>query len=185
MNPIECDMATETRLRDLEAQVALLSRARQPLSGLTIIAFSNDMDKIVAAFMLANGAAAMGIPVAIFFTFWGLAALKRKAIFKGKGPVDRLLTAMLPAGPHRLGPSKWSMLGMGRLFFAALMRRRCITSLEELIALSRELNVRLVACETAMEVMAVTREELLEGVEFGGVVSCIDEALNGNVTLFV
>jgi len=179
------DAATEARLRELEAQVAALAQARRQPAGLTIIAFSNDMDRLLAAFMLANGAAAMGMRVSMFFTFWALVALKRKTVFQGKGPLEKLLTAMLPAGPHRLGPSQWNMLGLGRLFFDALMRRRRVENLHNLIALSRELNVRIVACETAMEVMAVTKAELVEGIQFGGVATCLDEAANGAVTLFI
>ncbi len=127
----------------------------------------------------------MGVPVVMFFTFWALAALKRKTVFKGKRTSEKLLTAMLPAGPHRLSPSKWSMLGLGRLFFGVLMRKRRVENLQGLIALSRELNVRIVACETAMGLMAVTKDELIEGVEFGGVTAGLDAALSGSATLFV
>jgi peroxiredoxin family protein len=176
----------EARLRELEAQVAALARAqRQPPAGLTIIAFSNDMDKLLAAFTLATGAAAMGMSVSMFFTFWALAALKRKTIFKGKRGVEKVLTAILPAGAHRLGVSKWNLLGLGRIFLEARMRRRHVESLRNLVALARELDVRMVACETSMELMAVTKDELVEGVGCGGVATCLDAAFSGAVTLFI
>jgi peroxiredoxin family protein len=179
------DATTESRLRELEAQVARLAGSRPRPAGLTIIAFSGDMDKLLAAFMLANGAAAMGMPVTMFFTFWALAALKRKTVFKGKRAFGKFVTAMLPAGPRRLGPSRWSMFGLGRLCFDALMRRQHLSSLPDLIALAREMNVRIVACETAMAVMAITRDELVDGLQFGGVASCLDAAQSSAATFFV
>ena len=177
--------AIENRLRELEAQVAQLARARRQPAGMTIVAFSGDMDKLMAAFMLANGAAAMGMPVTIFFTFWALAALKRRTTFEGKRGFDKLITAMLPSGARRLGPSKWKMFGLGRVFLEALVRKHHLEDLHGLIALARDLNVRIVACETVMELMALKRDELVEGVQFGGVATCLDAALEGAITLFV
>ena len=182
----ESNATFEARLRALEANVEALARAQgQRPAGLTIIAFSNDKDKLLAAFTLATGAAAMGMPVYMFFTFWGLTAVKKKTVFKGKRPIEKLLTAMLPAGAHRLGVSKWNLFGLGRIFFEARMRSRHVESLQRLIALARELNVHLVACETSMEVMAIQKHELVEGLEYGGVATCLDAALSGAITLFV
>ncbi len=143
------------------------------------------MDKLLAAFMLATGAAALGMPVSMFFTFWALSALKRRTIFRGKKAVDKLLSAMLPAGTLRLAVSKWNMLGLGRVFLEARMRSRHVENLQSMLTLARELNIRMVACHTAMDVMAVTKEELIEGVECGGVATCLDAALSGAVTLFI
>jgi peroxiredoxin family protein len=176
---------TEFRLRELEAQVAALTRAGQKPAGMTFIAFSNDVDKLSCAFMLANAAAAMGVQVSMFFTFWALTALRRKRSFAGKSLIERLFTAMTPAGSRGLGSSKWNLLGAGRLLFRRLMRRRGMNSLESLIATALELNVRIVACEAVMGVMAVTRDELIEGVQFGGAAAALDMALGGTITLFV
>ncbi len=175
----------DERVRELEAGVALLKRAHGQPAGLTIVAFSGDMDRLMAAFMLACGAAAMGMKVSMFFTFWALAALRRKAVYKGKSPIEKLLTAMMPAGPEHLGLSRWSVLGLGKRFFHYLLRRKHIESLKNLVALAQELNIRMVACEMSMEVLAIGRDELIDGVEFGGVATCIDSTLDGTLTFFV
>jgi len=174
------------RLQRLESQVAGQARTQQRIrNGLTIIAFSGDMDKLGAGFTLATGAAAMCFTVSMFFTFWGLSALKRTTRFKGKGLLGKLLTAMQPSGPGTLGLSKWNLLGLGRSFFDMVMRRRHVQTLTELIGLARELKARMVACQASMEVMAITREEILEGVEIGGVATCLDAVCSSGATLFV
>ena len=175
-----------SRLRELESQIAQLSRAQdRTRQGMTIIAFSGEMDRLMAAFMLATGAAAMGMTVSMFFTFWGLAALKRKTTFRGKGLLYRMLTAMLPSGPNRLGLSKLNLLGLGPPFLNRVMRMRNVEPLGNLIVLAREMNVRMVACQTSMELMGLTREELLEGIEFGGVATCLDAAQSSGSTLLI
>lgn len=176
----------EARLLELEAKFAQHEvEQRHRANGITIIAFSGDMDKLLAAFTLATGAAAMGLRVSIFFTFWALLALKQRSVFKGKRGIDWLMTAMMPAGPSQLGVSKWNVLGLGRLFFENRMRQQQVANLEQLMALAREMNVRLIACETSMQMMAVSESELVEGVQYGGAAACLDEALNGSITLFV
>ena len=130
--------ATADRLGKLESQVAELSRAQaHTRQGITIIAFSGEMDKLMAAFMLATGAAAMGMTVSMFFTFWALAAIRQRTSVPGKGLLDRLLTMMLPSGPERLGLSRWNMLGLGRLFFNRVLRKRHVETLGSLVLLAR------------------------------------------------
>jgi peroxiredoxin family protein len=178
--------AAEARLRELESQVAELKRAQiRSREGITIIAFSGEMDKLMTAFMLATGAAAMGMTVSMFFTFWGLAAVRKGSDFRGKGWLDRLLTVMLPAGPERLGLSRWNMLGLGRWFLTHVLRTRHVATLGNLVLLAREMGVRMVACQTSMEVMGLTREEMLEGVEFGGVATCLDAVQSSGPTLLI
>lgn len=179
-------LATAARLRDLESQVAELSKAQAHIrQGITIIAFSGEMDKLMAAFMLATGAAAMGMRVSMFLTFWALAAVRKDSTFRGKGFIDRLLTAIQPSGPERLGLSRWNMLGLGRPFFNYVLRKRHVEKLGSLVRLARELGVRMVACQTAMEVMGLTRAEMLEGIEFGGVATCLDAAQSSGSTLLI
>jgi peroxiredoxin family protein len=178
--------ATEARLRELESQVAELAQAQiRSRQGITIIAFSGEMDKLMTAFMLATGAAAMGMTVSMFFTFWALAAVRKGSKFQGKGFLDRLLTAMLPSGPDRLGPSRWNMLGLGRPFLKHVLRTRHVETLGNLVLLARAMGVRMVACQTSMEVMGLTREEMLEGVELGGVATCLDVAQSSGPTLLI
>lgn len=183
--------AIESRLRALEQRLdatyptAPTAPPAGAPTGMTLIVFSDDIDRLLAAFMLANGAAAMGMPVSMFFTFWALAAVRRKTVFAGKRPLERLVTTMLPAGPRHLALSKWDLFGLGRRFFAAWMRRRRIEDVESLMDLSRQLGVRIVACETAMGALAVTRDEIAEGTEFGGVATCLAACPQGTITLFI
>jgi peroxiredoxin family protein len=173
-------------LRAMESQIAKLSQAAERRDqGVVIIAFSGEMDRLMAAFMLATGAAAMGMNVTMFFTFWGLVALKRKTSFKGKCLLDRILTVMLSAGPGRLGLSKLNLFGVGQPFLNWLMRKRHVEPLGNLICLAREMNVRIVACQTAMELLGIARDELLEGIEFGGVATCLDSAQRCGTTLML
>ena len=175
----------EARLRELESQVAELAGATPARQGMTIIVFSGDMDKLMTAFMLATDAAALGIPVFMYFVFWGLAAVRKGNRVRGKGLLDRMLSAMLGSGPGSVGLSKWNLLGLGRPVFDRVLRLHHVEPLGNLILLARELGVRMVVCQTAMEVMGVKREELLDGVEFGGVTTVVDAAQNSATTLFI
>ena len=127
----------------------------------------------------------MGMQVSIFFTFWGLVALKRKTVFKGKPISEKMIAAMLPSLPTRVGTSKLNMLGVGPEFFKHVMRGKNIESLPQLIDLAQELDVRFVACEMSMRVMGITAEELREGVELGGVATYLQDAADSRVTLFI
>ncbi len=183
---VPADAATHARLDQFELRLAGLSRSvNDSRNALTIVAFSGDLDKLAAAFMLATGAAAMGMRVVIFFTFWALPALKQQTRFRGKAPLDKLLTAMQPSGPSNLGVSRWNLFGLGALLLRRLMRKRKIEPLANLIDLARQEGVRMVACTTSMELMAITREELVKGVEMGGVATCLDAASLSGVTLFI
>ena len=179
-------LATSARLQELELQVAELSRAQsRGHQGLTIIAFSGEMDKLMAAFTLATGAAAMGMSVSMFFTFWGLAAIRQRRSLRRKGLIDRLLTAVLPSGPRRLGLSRWNMCGLGGPLLAYVLRKRHVETLGNLVHLAKDMGVRMVACQMSMELMGMTREEMLEGIEFGGVATCLDAAQSSGSTLLI
>lgn len=111
--------------------------------------------------------------------------MKERSTYKGKGLADKILTAMTPRGPDRLRLSRWDMLGLGRRFFARVMARRHMERLGSLVTLARGLEVRMVACQASMEVMALTVGELREGIEVGGVATCVDAALDSGATLFI
>jgi peroxiredoxin family protein len=176
----------EERLRELESAIAKVSQGMDRRSqGITIIVLSGDVDRLMSAFTLAIGAAAMAMNATMFFTFWGLVALKGKTSFKGKGLLDRVITAMLPAGPERLGLSKMNLFGLGPLLLNHVMRKRRVEPLVNLIRLAREMKVRIVACQTTMEVLGIKQEELLEGIEFGGVAACLDSAHGCGTTLVI
>lgn len=152
----------------------------------TIIVFSGDLDRAMAAFVIANGAAAMGDEVTMFFTFWGLNILRRPAKVKTKkGFLQALFGALMPRGAGRLGLSKMNFAGLGAKMMKMAMRQKNVASLEELMETARQQGVRMVACTMSMDVMGITREELLDGVEFAGVATYLAEADEANVNLFI
>lgn len=151
-----------------------------------IVLFSNDLDKAMAALIIACGMAASGAKVGIFFTFWGLSILRRNpAPAVRKGVLARLFGLMLPKGASKLSLSKMNMAGLGTGMMKRVMADRNVTSLPELLQQARELGVKFIACEMAMGVMGITREELIEVDEVAGVASFVDMARESNNTLFI
>ncbi len=155
-------------------------------SAKTIVCFSDDLDRVMATFVIANGAAAMNSEVTIFFTFWGLNVLKKQqppAVKKGL--LDTMFGMMMPRGPSQLRLSKMHMAGMGTRMMRHVMRSKKVMSPEELIAAAREAGVKLVACAMSMDVMGVHKDELMDGVEIGGVGAYLGAANDANVNLFI
>lgn len=150
-----------------------------------LVVFSGDMDRLMAAFVLATGAASMGMQVTMYFTFWGLAALKKTTILAGKSFPEKLLATMLPSGPERTGTSKLHMLGMGPLMLKMMMSKHHVETLPSLIALARELGVRFIACQMTMGIMGITKEELIDDLDYGGVATCVGDASDSRMTLFI
>ena len=151
----------------------------------SIVLFSNDLDKAMAALIIACGMAAQGTKVSIFFTFWGLSVLRKSpAPSVRKGMLARLFGWMLPTGAERLALSKMHMMGMGTAMMRAVMRDHHVSSVPGLLAEARELGVRFLACEMAMGVMGITREELVEVDDVVGVASFVAGA-KGGATLFI
>ena len=153
----------------------------------TLIVFSGDFDRVFAAFVIANGAASMGDDVTMFFTFWGLNVLRKpeKQQVSGKSGLQKAFAAMMPRGPDKLSLSHMNMGGMGPRMFKKVMRQQNVMSLNELIAAAREQNIRFVACTMSMDVMGITKEELLDDVEYAGVASYLGDADEANVNLFI
>ena len=154
--------------------------------GKTFIMFSDDLDKALATFVLANGAAATGSKVTIFFTFWGLNVIKR--LQKPKVEKDifgKMFGMMLPADSLKLKLSKMSMGGIGGKMMRYIMKQKGIDSLESLRAQALENGVEFIACQMSMDVMGVKREELLDDVTIGGVATYMERADNANVNLFI
>ena len=151
-----------------------------------IVLFSNDLDKAMAALIIACGMAASGAKVGIFFTFWGLSVLRRDpAPPVPKNFLSKMFGWMLPKGASKLALSKMNMAGIGTAMMKGVMARQNVTSLPELLAQARQLGVRFVACEMAMNVMGITREELIEVDEVAGVASFVAMAKESNNTLFI
>ncbi|NLF93413.1 MAG: FAD-dependent oxidoreductase [Oligosphaeraceae bacterium] len=155
-------------------------------SGAAMVLFSNDLDKAMAALIIACGMAAAGQKVGIFFTFWGLSVLRKNpAPAVRKSLLSRMFGWMLPKGAEKLTLSKMNMGGMGTLMMKQVMARDNVTTLPELLRQARELGVKFVACEMAMGVMGITREELIEIDDVVGVASFVEMARNSNSTLFI
>jgi peroxiredoxin family protein len=153
----------------------------------TIIVFSGDLDRALAAFVIANGAAAMGDEVTMFFTFWGLTVLRRQGRRSGakRSFLQRLFAGLLPKGSGGLPLSRWNFGGLGPRMMRRVMREANIASLEELMATAREQGVKMVACTMSMEVLGFRPEDLVDGLEFAGVASYLADADEANVNLFV
>lgn len=157
---------------------------KEDKDGFTIIVFSGALDKVLAAFVIANGAAAMGKKVTLFFTFWGLSAVRRKAPVK-KNLLDRAIGSMLPRGPKALPLSQWNILGLGAKAMRRHMQAKNVDSLEKLILSARKNGVELLACSMSMDVMGIRPEELLPGVDIAGVGAYIGKTEDANTNLFI
>ena len=150
----------------------------------SLVVLSGDMDKVMAAFIIANGAAAFDMKVTMFFTFWGLKAIQ-KGNPTGTSVMGKMLGMMNRGGLDRIGPSRLNMGGMGRWMFKKMMRKRNVMPLPELVRQAREQGVRLIACDMSMNVMEISKEDLIDGVEIGGVATYIAEASESKFSLFI
>jgi peroxiredoxin family protein len=152
----------------------------------TIVLFSGDYDKAMAAFIIANGAAAYDHEVTIFATFWGLNALKKpEKVNVKKGILEKAFGWMMPRGADKLGLSKMQMLGMGPKMIKHVVKKHNALTMPQLIELAQEQGVKLIGCTMTMDLLGIQQEELLDGVELGGVAAYIGEAGDGNVNLFI
>ncbi len=151
-----------------------------------IILFSNDFDKVMAAMILANGLAASGVKVGIFFTFWGLSVLRKNPVSsRKKSLLARMFSWMLPKGADQLVLSKMNLLGMGTRMMKRVMTRQKVLTLPELIHSARSAGVKFIACDMAMNVMGMTKDDLIDVDEIAGVAAFAELAKNSNNTLFI
>jgi peroxiredoxin family protein len=171
--------------QDLEREIAEL-RERTPEDRAAIIVFSGDLDRVLASFVIATGAAAAGLETTMFFTFWGLSVLKKKGGPGGSKTLkERMFAMMTPSGSESLGTSKLNFFGAGAVMLRAMMKDKGIATLEELIALARELGVKMTACTMSMDAMGIAKEELADGLDYGGVATFLADATRARVSLFV
>ncbi len=150
-----------------------------------MIVFSGDMDKLFAAFTIATGAAASNMDVTMFFTFWGLRALKKKKR-TGKSFLGRLLGLFYAGDINRAGPSKMNFGGIGRWMFKKMMKAKNVPTLAELRQAAVDLGVRMIGCQMSMAVMEIPRDTMIDEVgQCVGVASFIEQAQQADVTLFI
>lgn len=150
----------------------------------TIVVFSGDLDKAIASFIIANGALALGKKVTMFFTFWGLSIIKKRTLSKNN-ILEKMFSFMLPKNSLSLPVSKMNFFGIGAKMIRYVMKSKDIMSLEELMNKSIENGVNLIACSMSMDVMGISKDELLENIEYGGVGQYLGEAQNSNTNLFI
>ena len=153
-------------------------------SNMTMVVFSGDLDKAIAAFIIANGALIMGKKVTMFFTFWGLSILKKKNLAK-KSFIEKMFAMMLPKNSQDLPVSKMNFFGIGAKMIRSVMKKKNIMSLEELMKKAKDLGVNITACTMSMDVMGISKEELIDGINYGGVGQYLGEAEKSNNNLFI
>ncbi len=152
----------------------------------TFVVFSGDLDKTIAAFIMANGAAAMGRQVTMFFTFWGLNVLRKPEKVKvKKNLIGKVFGFMMPRGTKKLGLSRMNFGGLGAKMIRTVMKQDGIESVEDLMKDAVNHGVRLVACQMSMDIMGIQKEELIDGVELGGVATMLGSAEKSDLTYFI
>ena len=178
--------SVESTLTELKEQVASLDEGQE--QKLSMIVFSGDMDKMIAAMIIATGAVAMGMKAVLFFTFWGTAALREpKANVGGKDLMSKMFGWMLPKGRNKLKLSQMHMAGMGTAMLKDLMRKKNAPSLDQLFEMAGQLGVQIKVCEMSMDLMGFKREEIIDypDLEYCGVATFLAEAKTSRVQLFI
>jgi peroxiredoxin family protein len=151
-----------------------------------IILFSGDYDKAMAAYIIANGAAAYDHKVTIFHTFWGLNALRKDELVPvKKNFIEKMFGKMMPRGADKMGLSKMNFAGMGPKMIKRVIKKHNAMSLPQLIEMAKEQDINLVACQMTVDLLGLKQEEIIDGVEFAGVAAYLANAENGNVNLFI
>jgi len=177
----------ESQLADLRAKVEAMGR-QNPSDKLSMVVFSGDLDKVLAAFVIATGAVAMGLEAVMFFTFWGTPVLRDKLKkIGGKDTMGKMFGTMLPKGTGDVKLSKMNMGGMGTLMMKSLMKQKNVASLEQMLELAEELEVKIYVCEMSMDLMGFKREEMIgyKDLTFCGVAKFLEEAKDSRVQLFI
>jgi len=170
----------------LESTLAVQSNGKATKNKVTMIVCSGDMDKVMAAYIIATGAAASGMEVTMFFTFWGLKAIQKSGSLTGKGLFGRMLGVMNRGGLDAIGPSRLNMGGMGRWMFKLMMKEKGVASLPELYDMAVELGVKMMPCQMSMDVMEIDPKLFKENVTGPvGVAAMLEEATESKFTLFI
>jgi len=177
----------QKQIEELKAQMESLSAANAENKA-SIIVFSGDLDKVLAAFIIATGAVAMGMEVVMFFTFWGTPVLRdpaKKA--DGKDLMGKMFGFMLPKGRNAIKLSQMNMGGMGTTMMKSLMKKKNVASLDQMLDMAAELGVKISICEMSMGLMGFKQEEFIEypGLDYVGVATFLEQAKNSKVQLFI
>lgn len=184
----------DVSLQQIEEQLAALKSRIDVLDKkvtepkVAAIVFSGDLDKVLASFVIATGAVAMGMEAVMFFTFWGTPVLrdKNKSV-GGKDTMGKMFGTMLPKGTSEVKLSKMNMGGMGTAMMKSLMKKKNVATLEQMLEMAEELGVKIFVCEMSMDLMGFKREEMIayKDLTFCGVAKFLEEANNSRITLFI
>jgi peroxiredoxin family protein len=177
----------ENQIEELKSRLDAVDK-RTAENKLAMIVFSGDLDKALAAFIIATGAVAMGMEVVMFFTFWGTPILRdAKKNVGGKDMMGKMFGKMLPKGSGAVKLSNMNMGGMGTAMMKSLMTKKNVASLDEMIALAEELEVKIYVCEMSMDLMGFKPEEFIDYKDLGyaGVATFLAEAQNSKVQMFI
>jgi peroxiredoxin family protein len=177
----------ENQFAELKSQLAALDK-KTVENKLSMVVFSGDLDKVIAAFIIATGAVAMGMDAVMFFTFWGTPVLRdAKKRAGGKDTFGKMFGTMLPKGMGQVKLSKMNMGGMGTAMMKSLMKKKNVASLEQFLEMAEELGVRIFICEMSMDLMGFKREEMIDykNLTYCGVAKFLEEAANSKVQLFI
>lgn len=170
----------------MEGVVQVQSNGHATKNKITMVVFSGDMDKVMAAYIIATGAAASGMEVTMFFTFWGLKAIQKKGANTGKGLFGKMLGVMNRGGLDAIGPSRLNMGGMGRWMFKLMMKQKGVAPLSELYEMAVDLGVKMMPCQMSMDVMEYDQKNFQDNVTGPvGVASMLEEANESKFTLFI
>mgnify|MGYP003572884214 FL=1 len=177
----------EEQLAALKSRIDVLDKKATEPKVATIV-FSGDLDKVLAAFVIATGAVAMGMEAVMFFTFWGTPVLRdKKKSVGGKDTMGKMFGTMLPKGTGDVKLSKMNMGGMGTAMMKSLMKKKNVATLEQMLEMAEELEVKIFVCEMSMDLMGFKREEMIEykDLTFCGVAKFLEESNNSRITLFI
>lgn len=162
------------------------SASKAPSDGKAMVVFSGDLDKTLAAFIIANGSASMGHPVTMFFTFWGLNALRKpEKVNVKKTIIERMFGWMMPRGADKMTLSQMNIAGAGTAMIKGIMKKKNVDALPDMIRMAQENGVKLQACQMSMDLMGIKKEELIDGVDIVGVASFVAASDDSNATLFI
>jgi peroxiredoxin family protein len=177
----------ENQFTEFKSQLDVLNK-KTPEDKCSMVVFSGDLDKAIAAFVIATGAVAMGMDAVMFFTFWGTSMLRDKTkSVGGKDIMSKMFGKMMPKGTSQTKLSKMNMGGMGTAMMKSLMKKKNVASVEQMLEMSEELGVRIFVCEMTMDLMGIKREEMIDykHLEFCGVARFLEEAATSKVQLFI
>jgi peroxiredoxin family protein len=175
--------AIEEQVKELQERIEKLEDKN---NNLTMVLMSGDFDKAFAAFIIANGALAMGKEVTIFATFWGLDVIKKPTMTaSGKGFLEKMVKWMRATGPNQLPTSKMNFAGIGPRLFRYMMGKHNVEGLDSMIEMAMEFGLRIIGCQMSMDVMGIKKEDLLDGIEVGGVAAFLSSSYKSNTTLFI